>query len=145
MGRLPAGRHDVEVLSITQERRPTLILQATNGHCHAETLEWQACLAGVKPGDRMKITVAARSGYVVERDGGAYRPKDADTGAVLGEFRPDLSSVATDMQVRSIPPANTFLATIHREGEDGVHTLAAPSTGIGPTTGSDLPADPQPK
>lgn len=127
MGRLPPGTYAVEVLSLTQERRPTLIVQAINQHCHAETVEWQLCLTGIVAGDKLNVSIVARQGYVVERDGGAYRARDADTGAALGDWRPDLAAVATAMQVRSIPPADTFIATIQRRGEDAVHTLATPA------------------
>jgi hypothetical protein len=125
-GRLNAGTHDLEVLSVAEyPTHRVVMLQNPAGHVHAEPVE------GLTPhwlvsGARVRVRIGLGQGFVCMRDVDRYQLRDAETKQPLTAWSADLAALYAAVIAGGVAPATTVLKEISHGDQTWVPTLHAP-------------------
>lgn len=116
-GKLPWGRHRVEVLSVVRVTAGhwCVILATPAGHCHAEDVEdWPPELVA---GTTCTVVVSPTpDGFVLARDGGRFQAQRAGTFVPLTDWFPSPQAVYEAASALGVAPSSTELTEVAYEG-----------------------------
>lgn len=132
-GKLPWGRHRVEVLSVVRVTAGhwCVILATPAGHCHAEDLEdWPPQLGA---GTTCSVVVApSPDGFVLARDGGRFQAQRAGTLEPLTDWFPSPQAVYDAASALGVAPSSTELVEVVHEGVQFRPRVHRPKAGGAP-------------